>query len=176
MVYLAVQIISNYFPTKSLLAGTRFHYSDSFSGEVKKEFEIETAAKAFFLTAPDWVNSLMRIRNRIVRLFGLKAPTGKQDPTQLLNSAKWEPGEVIGLFKIYNKNENEIVFGQDDRHLNFRISLLKDQNLDKASLILTTTVVFNNLFGRIYFLPVRLFHKPIVKAMMRNLIRDLSSN
>lgn len=171
-----MQIISNQFPAKSFLAGTSYHYSDSFSGQVKKDFEIETAAKAFFQTAPGWVDSLMRLRNRIVRLFGLKAPTSKQDPAEILNAAKWEPGEEIGLFKIYNKSENEIIFGQDDKHLNFRISLLKDHNLNKTSLILTTTVVFNNLFGRMYFLPVRFFHKPIVKAMMQSLIRELSKD
>lgn len=169
-----MKVTSVSFPEGSVLLDSKNDYSDSFSGFAQKDFPIEAAAFAFFNTSPRWIKSLLRLRNKIVRTMGLKVSKVPDDPEAVLRSVKWEKGEEIGLFKVYNKLNDEIILGQDDSHLDFRISLLKRQRKGGAELVITTTVVFNNLFGKIYFLPVKFFHKPIVKAMTKSIVKELS--
>jgi hypothetical protein len=109
----------------------------------------EIAADIFKL--PNWANWLMKIRNSIVRVFGLKTS----------NEAR------KGLFTVIDQNENEIVMGENDKHLNFRTSVLVDRT--NSFIYLITLVRFNNFWGRLYFLPVKPFHKLIVKSIMKRL-------
>jgi hypothetical protein len=102
---------------------------------------------------PRWANWLMSIRDAIVRIFRLK--TSKEIlhdfPTQ--------------NFPVISQHENEIVSGINDKHLDYRLSVLIDR--DKSSISFTTIVRYNNLLGRLYFLPVRIFHKMIVKTILK---------
>lgn len=94
----------------------------------------------------------------------------------MIDNFKCEKGEQIGLFKVFDKTTNELILGEDDKHLNFRVSLLIDsQNESKTDkkLIISTTVKFNSWFGRLYFLPVRPFHKLIVPSMLKGIINDI---
>ena len=77
---------------------------------------------------------------------------------------------------MFTKTENEVILGEDDKHLNFRVSLIlnpKGKKTENKALIVSTTVEFNNWFGRLYFLPVRPFHKLIVPTILKGMIRDL---
>jgi hypothetical protein len=77
---------------------------------------------------------------------------------------------------VFDKTDNEIVIGENDKHLDFRVSLLFDENknhFDEKSLTISTTVKFHNWLGVLYFLPVRPFHKLIVPAMLQNMIGKL---
>lgn len=133
--------------------------------------------KAFFTAGPAQVGKLLVIRNKVVSIFGLKTPTQINDRQQQLENFKYEPGEQLGLFKIFSKSENEIVMGEDDKHLNFRISLLleKDTNDNaKKDITISTTVEFNNWFGKLYFLPVKPFHKIIVPSLLRGILKKLN--
>ncbi|WP_228390859.1 DUF2867 domain-containing protein [Chryseobacterium contaminans] len=95
-----------------------------------------------------------------------------------MNQNSREVGERYGLFKVFNKTNNEIVMGENDKHLDFRISLLFDKNQggqDENSLTISTTVKFHNWLGVLYFLPVRPFHKLIVPSMLKNIINNLEN-
>ncbi len=157
----------------------KYDYVDSFRGVLnddKNKFSTVDIGKAFFSSGPKWVGKLFALRNRIVSIFGLKTPDNVGDLQNKLDNFKCEPGEQLGLFKVFDKRENEIVLGEDDKHLNFRVSLFVEQlhgNEQKKALTITTTVVFNNWFGRLYFLPVRPFHKLIVPTMLKGIIREL---
>jgi len=122
------------------------------------------------------VGQLFNLRNKIVAKFGLKIPDGTNDPQEQLKNFRCEPGERIGLFKVFASHENEVILGEDDKHLNFRISLFLEKFSDKNSkknLTVSTTVVFNNWLGRVYFLPVRPFHSLIVPTILKGIIKDL---
>lgn len=85
-----------------------------------------------------------------------------------------KPGEQLGLFRVFEKNEKEVIIGEDDKHLNFRVSLLlHDPNALKKELIITTIVQFNNRFGRIYFALIKPFHTAVVRSMVKGIIREL---
>jgi hypothetical protein len=60
----------------------------------------------------------MKVRDLLITGFGLKTSA------QL---ARVEPGSKvrrIGIFRIYSTSRHEIVLGEDDRHLDFRLSVL----------------------------------------------------
>ncbi|HOO70543.1 MAG TPA: DUF2867 domain-containing protein [Spirochaetota bacterium] len=99
-------------------------------------------------TLPGWIQALLKIRQVfIVRLFGLK--TGDHE------------------IPVIEKNEHEVVVGEDDKHLYFRISVMKKQAPRGTGIYLTTIVKFNNLLGKIYFFFIKPFHKQVVKSLLK---------
>ena len=167
------------YPSTSILYKTDFNFADSYQGVyIDKEDKISSKdiGKAFFASAPNWTSQLFELRNKIVSVLGLKTPEKVQNRSELLDSFTCEPNERLGLFKVYSKSENEVILGEDDKHLNFRISLLKEDNLDKEGskkIVISTTVKFNNWFGRLYFLPVKPFHKLVVPIMLKGIIKQI---
>jgi hypothetical protein len=170
-------------PTNSLLYHNRqqYDYVDSFEGSLKdysNQFTSVDVAKAFFSSSPKWIEKLFAFRNKLVSVFELKTSGKITDRAQQLNNFKCEKGESFGLFKVFNKTDNEVILGEDDKHLNFRVSLhLSGQGSvsSKRNLTISTTVVFNNWFGRLYFMPVRPFHALIVPSMLKAVIKELES-
>jgi hypothetical protein len=130
-------------------------YCDVFSAEVDGTATVEGVARQLFSGRPP---RLMRLRDALVRPFGLKtSPRGPRAPLRLM------PGERVGLFTVFECTEDELLLGEDDRHLDFRICL-RVAGDGEASL--TTLVRFRNLWGRAYFFLVRPFHARIVKRML----------
>jgi len=179
-----MKIYKSKLPEKSVLNDKKktFNYIDSFEGlYIDKNVSVTSTeiGKAFFVSGPKWVEKLFLLRNRIVALFGLKISGSITEMKKKLEAFNCEPEEQLGLFKVYAKSEYEVVLGEDDKHLNFRVSLFSDEELNENSfrkLTITTTVEFNNWFGRLYFLPVRLFHKLIVPTMLEGIIVELKKN
>ncbi len=170
-------------PNKSILKSDekKFDYIDSYESVfIDKNDDITTTriGKSFFCSGPKWVENLFALRNKIVKLFGLKTSGKTANRQTMIDNFKGEKGEQIGLFKVFEKTNDEIIIGEDDKHLNFRVSLFIDQqSVDKSSkkLIISTTVKFNNWFGRLYFLPVRPFHCLIVPTMLKATIKNLEN-
>ncbi|HMS66889.1 MAG TPA: DUF2867 domain-containing protein [Saprospiraceae bacterium] len=176
-----MKIQTSNLPITSLLQTTfkNWDYVDSFQGEfsdVENKIHVIDAAKAFFSSGPKWVGKLFDLRNKIVSVFGLKTAGDQKDRKSQLENFKWQIGEQLGLFKVYDANDHEIVMGEDDKHLNFRVSMFlneKPSDPTKKQLTISTVVQFNNWFGKLYFLPVRPFHKIIVPVMLRGIIKQL---
>jgi hypothetical protein len=170
-------------PNQSVLkqTGIKYDFIDSFEGmysDGKTSVDMTEVGKAFFAGGPRWVEKLFSVRNKIVKLFGLKISDPVADRRRLLEAFRCEPGESMGLFKVYTKNEQEVVLGEDDKHLDFRVSLFVEPLPEgcQKKLTVSTTIRFNNWFGRVYFLPVRPFHKMIVPVMLRGMLRSLGQN
>jgi len=166
-------------PKQSILASTDYEYADSFEGEYldqQDQISSKDIGKAFFTAAPNWTASLFKLRNRIVSIFGLKTPEQTENEKELIDNFNCEPNERLGIFKVFHRDENEVILGEDDKHLNFRISLYKESKAndkDRKRLTLTTTVHFNNWFGKLYFLPVKPFHRLIVPQMLKGIISQI---
>lgn len=94
---------------------------------------------------PAWVRKLMWLRNLIVAPFGLKTDL---DETQ-----------TIGVFPIVDRNDNEVIMGFDDKHLDFRISILTDGQHAFA----VTWVRRHNWFGHLYLALIMPFHILIMR-------------
>ena len=83
---------------------------------------------------------------------------------------------------IINYNYNTTTYGNIDAckmTVNLGKTLTVDQSNKtdntKKDLTISTTVEFNNWFGRLYFLPVRPFHKIIVPTMLKGIIKELET-
>ncbi len=178
-----MKVLKTTLPTKSVLANNqnRFDYVDSFEGiyfDKNNNITSKIIGKAFFVSAPSWVDKLFALRNKIVGLWGLKTSGQTENRQELLNKFQCEPNERLGLFKVFDRTENEVILGEDDKHLNFRVSLFIDQkneNRTNKKLIISTIVTFNNWFGRLYFLPVWPFHKLIVPIMLKEIIKNIEN-
>ncbi len=110
---------------------------------------------------PSWIGWLTNIRDAIVACFGLKTVK------QLSGEAS---DDRIAFFKVYNRSESEIVLGEDDKHLDFRLSVLRTPDLSSTrggQLTVSTVVHCHNLLGRIYILVIAPFHRQVVKASLR---------
>ena len=128
-------------------------YLDIYEIEKKTDKSAEEVSKEI-MRLPNWANFLFKLRNVLVRAFGLKVD--KQDE-----------GEET-FFTLIKKNDNEIIMGEDDKHLNFRVSIIIDKSRNTISLI--TLVHFNNLWGKVYFFLVKPFHRLIIKSLLKKQI------
>jgi len=158
-----------------------FNYVDSYHGwfiNKGNDVSLKEFVKLFISSGPKWVNTLMKIRDNIVGIFGLKTSNQLVEQVKHPNDIKLEIGEQLDIFVLLYKSENEIIVGGDDKHLNFRVSLQLEPLTEvtaKRELIITTCVKFNNLFGKIYFIPVKPFHNIIVKRTLVNIIKQLEN-
>jgi hypothetical protein len=144
----------------------RIDFADAFKCLLPAEQlqTIDAVTRAIFLTMPPWISQLLELRNVIVRPFGLKTsidavPSGDQDELQ--------PGTAVGVFEVLDRRLNEIMLGEDDQHLDYRVSIQLEREEEKCWVIVATVVKFNNWLGRAYFVPVKPVHKMIVPAMMK---------
>lgn len=166
-------------PPHSLLNNnTHYQYIDSYHETFtsSKAITSEDLGKAFFSSGPKWVGALMNFRDTIVSALGLKTSSKVGNGETYLNNLKWEAGDQIGIFKVYDKSANELIIGEDDKHLDFRVSLLlhPSENSHQRTLRITTVVAIHNTLGKMYFLPVKPFHRFIVPTMLKGMIKNLT--
>ena len=117
-------------------------------------------ARFIFSHQAPWISSLIAVRDAIDGRFGLK--TAKQ-LTSL--GAESKTGRV-GIFKIYGTSPTEIVLGEDDKHLDFRLSVLKVPDGDRTSVFVSTICTVHNLSGKVYLFFVVPFHRYGVRKLM----------
>ncbi|MGW1910753.1 DUF2867 domain-containing protein [Streptomyces sp. NPDC002076] len=138
-------------PADSALAAQlpRVDYQDAFAVRLPpgSSTNPEEWARRLFRDLPPWVRRLMRLRDALVRPFGLRRGDHRASMP----------------FPRLLATEREVIIGVDDRHLDFRGSV----HTDGATLTLATVVHFHNALGRLYFRPVRPFHRRIVRAALR---------
>jgi hypothetical protein len=130
---------------------------------------MEALYAGIFNTAPAWVEYAMRLRNMLVAPFGLKTEIDKNQ-TPLIKE-----GEKAGIFRIYKILENEVIAGEDDKHLNFRVSVHRKPGRD-AVITVTTMVHYNNLFGKIYMTLIAPIHKMVVKSILRSSVQRFAKD
>ncbi len=120
-------------------------------------------AEAFVGPGPRWVEGLFALRNRIVSVFGFKTPAAR-GKNAAGHGGKWESGERVGIFEVLARSTDEIVLGDNDRHLDLRVSLLVERggrDGREKTLSVTTAVRLNDRLGRCYFCFIKPFHRMI---------------
>ena len=165
----------NKHPEKSIILKNldgKIHYMDSYQIDIinKNDPSIDYITGLIFLSPPKWMKRLGRLRDLIVKPFGLK--TGVfTEPKLPGKSIRYNIGDMIGFFPVIDRSESEIVMAENDKHLYFRVSVLLRNNPDSGShsIYVTTIVQFHSILGKIYFVPVKPFHKIIVKNILKNL-------
>lgn len=59
-------------------------------------------------------------------------------------------GDKIGVWPLYALSENELVAGRDNKHLDFRLSLLRRRTDANADIVVSTVCSVHNTFGKVY--------------------------
>ena len=154
-------------PSISCLAKDAGHYSfqDCRRVPIAGAADASQLLDAFAHAAPPWVDALMRLRNRLVAPFGLKIGTLAEV------GPPYAVGQSIGLFRIFHLNPLEAILGEDDRHLDFRISML----CHDGALWGCTLVRPHNRFGRLYLALGMPWHHLIAGAMFRRMAARLNA-
>lgn len=156
-------------PRDSLIASVfpQVDYADAYRVRLPPgaPSDIETLTRLALGATPGWIHALMALRDRIARIAGLKTtPHDQGEPAR----APLQPGSALGIFRVFARSADELLLGEDDRHLDFRLSVLRQSDGAADWVIVSTVVRFNNWLGRAYFLPVRPLHQLIVPALMRS--------
>ncbi|MEX0297856.1 MAG: DUF2867 domain-containing protein [Kordiimonas sp.] len=132
------------------------------SENVSEKHSIREAATIALADGPDWVRKLMQLRNKLVAPFGLKS--GDIQSLERVPAQQSGVDDRLGIFRVYSQTDNELIMGEDDKHLDFRISVYRESK----SLYLATWVHPHNIWGWGYLSLVLPFHKAIVRdSLMR---------
>lgn len=143
----------------ALLAGAQF--IDAFRVEVgATAVNAREACTRMVLDGPRWIDALLRLRNILVRPFGLKT-SGEGAPA---------PCGLIGLFPVLSETPERLVAGFDDSHLDFRIVVDVSGSAASRQVTSTTLVRTHNLLGRAYLTLIMPFHKLVVRGMMGRIV------
>jgi hypothetical protein len=152
---------NNKIPESSIILKNfgKVDYCDSYQVSKNTEDNIDKITTDFFCF-PKWVDFLLRFRNLIVGVFRLKNEYEK------CVSDYYPIGSKAVMFTVIDRNDHEIVMAENDKHLNFRLSVQFERTETQTFININTIVKFNNLFGKLYFFPVKPFHKIIIKSLL----------
>lgn len=95
---------------------------------------------------PRWARFLICIRNGLTKPFGLSSNGPIAD-------------DKVGFFPVEQDNNSELIAGFDDKHLDFRITVMSHQ----GQIYLATWVHPNNIAGAVYLNAILPFHKLIAR-------------
>lgn len=112
-------------------------------------------ADAVFRDPPAWVGALFVVRNALVRFIGI-APEYDGDKA----------------FRTVQRSGNEVLLGSDADHLDFRASVL----VEDESVTVSSVARAHNVRGRLYLGVVALAHPVIVRGMLRRAARHMASS
>ena len=90
---------------------------------------------------PDWTHWLLKIRSIVTAPFGLLSE-GPDAP------------DKVGIFPVETENSRELIAGFNDKHLDFRVSVLSQH----GQAFLSTWVHTHNIGGAIYLKTILPFH------------------
>ncbi len=124
---------------------------------------------AIFAHHPMWLKILLIVRNRIASFCGLDAPTAFEIMHPEFKS-RYAVGDKIGVWPIFALTETELVAGRDNKHLDFRLSVLKATDGETASVVVSTLCTVHNAFGKVYLFFIVPFHKWGVQRLISNAI------
>lgn len=118
---------------------------------------------AIFSYMPSWVNILMKIRNKIVAMFGFELGQSSMAP----KTDELVIGDQAGFLTVIEKYQDEIISMADDKHMTFYLSVaLVDDDVVVSSLVNQKTLI-----GRIYVNSILPFHYFIARIVINNAIK-----
>lgn len=142
-------------------------FLDCFSVDLPDDARtLSDLAQTTFIELSPWIQALLAIRDSAVSIKGLK--TTRRLPKNLSFRDRLHVGEQINFLTILSLSEHEIILGEDDAHLDFRIAFQVDgRNPRRVSL--ATLVHPHNRYGRIYLKLILPFHNRIVRSRLKAL-------
>jgi len=120
---------------------------------------------AVFGHHPPWMKRALILRNRLAAVCGLSTA---DDADILLPERRphYAVGDLIGPWPIFAMTSTELVAGRDNKHLDFRLSVLLESKESDSTAVISTVCTTHNLFGEAYLCLVIPFHTWGVKLLI----------
>jgi len=159
-------------PAESVLNSSlcRIDFADAYELRLSKsEIQISEAYVVIFCYPPTWVQVLMNLRGHIALRLGLTHPFDAREiaPDEY---PKVVTGVRVGSFTVQSVHPSELIVGDDDKHLNFRISTMKTEREGQFYITVSTAVEIHNMLGRAYMFVVKPFHRFLAPYMLRRAV------
>ena len=113
---------------------------------------------AIFARRPGWMNLMLIARNKAAALAGLEVPT-TSEILKMEKRDRYVAGEKIGPWPIFFLGSEELVAGRDNKHMDFRLSIMKVHDGFRPSVVLSTLCMVHNKFGQYYLSSIIPFHR-----------------
>src|SRR4030081_2720645 len=127
--------------------------------------DLEVLARALFERQAGWTRALAWVRDAVRATVGVKS-------SRAIGAAAAARGSVVGYFPLLSKSAGELVVGEDDRHLNFRVAiLLRTGAAGGRELVVATVVHCHNRRGRPALAVIAPFHRAIARANLEQAAR-----
>lgn len=150
-------VVADWYGNASLL--------DSYSIDLSAsdQSSMRALATRALVNPPAWQTALIALRDAMVTPFGIK--------TSGAVGASRDSHERVEFFPVHWEGKDEIVLGADDRHLDFRLSLLRRHSPTGTLLFATTVVHTHNALGFTYLNAIRPFHHLVVRTNLARCAR-----
>lgn len=151
-----MKIVEKTFPKETLClkAFDLIDYSDTFCIYSDKEFNnVDEFASAYFLSQPFWL-----------RLISQNSFSKVKIQKQILSN-NFITGSTIGSWKVFDRNELEIVFGENLGFMSYRFAL---SILNEIPTVVTV-VRFQSKLAKYYFNIVKILHTKFIKISLNNI-------
>lgn len=108
---------------------------------------------------PAWAEMLVRLRGILTAPFGLS----NDGP---------DAADKLGAFPVESENDYELIAGFDDKHQDFRVSVISDNN----HVYLATWAHPHNLGGKLYLRAIMPFHIVIARDALKRVYKAGASH
>jgi len=143
------------------------YFQDSYRAPLRHvEMSVVAVFHAIFAHHPLWMKLLLIVRNRIASWCGLAAPSAAAILHPQVNG-ECAVGDTIGVWPVYSLTDNELVAGRDNKHLDFRLSVLKSP----SSVTVSTICIVHNRFGKVYLFFIVPFHRWGVQRLIADAVK-----
>jgi hypothetical protein len=148
----------------------RADFRDAYRAPLRRpDLDVVEIFFGIFAHRPAWMNLMLVARNKAAAFAGLEAPTTSEVINVEMRD-RYAVGEKIGPWPIYFLGADELVAGRDNRHMDFRLSILKVRDGNGPSIVVSTICMVHNTFGRYYLSSVIPFHKFGVRKLMTDAV------
>lgn len=146
-------------------------YTDAFACNVETEkiLSADEIMIDFWTIVPGWVSALFKLRNILVRPFGLERGEKGANLFDEIKKMIQSGSGSSGMISVAGKTENETAVLLSDKHLDAYMSVY----VDKQTVTASTSVHYHNNLGRIYFFFIKPFHAVVVKAMLKGTLKRM---
>lgn len=120
-------------------------------------------ARAALADPPRWFRMLLAMRDAAVKPFGLKTSAAMRD--HLAASGV----EHVDIFRVLSSTPDEAIFGEQDQHLDFKLSILirPIAGTSQREAVATTVVHCHNRLGRFYLALILPGHVFVVRSHLK---------
>jgi hypothetical protein len=138
------------------------HFRDALAVPLqKKHLQPDQIQLAIFGYMPNWVNRMMTLRDKMVRSLGFNTGEGMMS-TQVPEAL--DEGDRAGFLTIIQKDDQEIISLAEDKHMQFYLSVRKEESQAVVSCLVNPT----SKIGWLYLQLILPFHWLIARSVLHN--------